>query len=182
LTLNRDVGNWDWVAYSLETFTALAGEEAQGERAARLWGAAEALREEIGSPLQPSDRPDYDHSVATARAHLDGAAWEAAWEQGRAMSPEETIEYALSGEEPTPSSVPTPEEEAIGTQPATLTRREREVANLIGRRLTSRQVASQLHISEHTVDKHVANILRKLDLHSREQLGAKLAKQRSHPF
>jgi predicted ATPase/DNA-binding SARP family transcriptional activator/DNA-binding CsgD family transcriptional regulator len=182
LALNREIGGWEWVAYSLEGFASLVGAKAEGERAAMLWGAAEALREEIGSPIQPTDRADYDRSVAAARTHLEGAAWEAAWKQGKEMSLEEAIEYALLGEEPTPPEPSAPEEEAIGTQPAGLTRREQEVANLIGRRLTTRQIASQLHISEHTIDKHVANILSKLNLHSREQVGAKMAKQRSHPF
>jgi DNA-binding CsgD family transcriptional regulator len=180
LALNREIGGWEWTAYCLEGFASLVGAKAQGERAARLWGAAEALREEIGSPLQPSDRPDYEQSVAAARTHLDGAAWEAAWEQGRAMSLEEAIEYTLLEEEPTQPEPSDPEEQAIGTQPAALTRREQEVANLIGRRFTSRQIASQLHLSEHTIDKQVANILKKLKLHSREQIGAKMAEQRSH--
>jgi DNA-binding NarL/FixJ family response regulator len=143
---------------------------------------AEALREDIGSPLQPSDRPDYDRSVAAARTYLDGAAWEAPWKRGRAMPLEEAIEYALLGEDPTPPAASAPEEQAIGTQPAALTRREQEVANLLERRFTSRQIASELHLSVHTIDKHVANILRKLNLHSREQVGAKMAEQRSHPF
>jgi len=65
-------------------------------------------------------------------------------------------------------------------QPSALTRREQEVANLLGRRFTSRQIASQLNLSEHTINKHVTNILRKLNLHSREQVGAKMAEQRSH--
>ena len=140
------------------------------------------MREDIGSPLQPSDQADYDRSVASARTHLDGAAWEAAWKRGRAMPLEEAIEYALSGEEPTPPEPSAPEEPPVGKQPAALTHREQEVANLIGRRLTSRQIASELHISEHTVDKHVANILSKLDLHSREQVAVRMAEQRSHPF
>jgi predicted ATPase/DNA-binding SARP family transcriptional activator len=59
LALNREIGGWEWTAYCLEGFASLVGAKAQGERAARLWGAAEALREEIGSPLQPSGRPDY---------------------------------------------------------------------------------------------------------------------------
>ena len=69
-----------------------------------------------------------------------------------------------------------------GDSLALLTRREREVANLLERRFTSRQIATELHLSERTVDKHVANILRKLDLHSREQIAAKLAERRSQPL
>ena len=182
LALNREIGGWEWTAYCLEGFASLVGAKARGESAARLWGAAEALREEIGSPLQPSDRPDYDRSVAAARTHLDGAAWEAAWKQGRAMSLEEAMDYALLGEERNPSASSAPEEQAIGMQPSALTRREQEVANLIGRRLTSRQIASRLNLSDHTINKHVANILRKLNLRSREQVGAKMAEQRSHQF
>jgi DNA-binding CsgD family transcriptional regulator len=91
--------------------------------------------------------------------------------------------YAFSVYEPTPPAASVPEEPQVGsTQPAALTRREQAVANLIGRRFTSRQIASDLHISEHTVDRHVANILKKLNLHSREQIGAKMVKQQSHPF
>ncbi len=46
--------------------------EAQGKYAwaARLWGAAEALREAIDAPLPPVERPSYEQAVAEARAHL----------------------------------------------------------------------------------------------------------------
>jgi DNA-binding NarL/FixJ family response regulator len=75
-----------------------------------------------------------------------------------------------------------PEQSSADKLPSTLTRRGREVANFLERSFTSRQIASELHISEHTVDKHVANILRKLNLHSREQVAVQVAKLRSHPF
>jgi hypothetical protein len=93
--LIREVGDWEWVAYSLDSFAVVAGAKGQGERAARLWGAAEALRKSIGAPLHPTERPDYDRSVATARAQLNETAWEAAWAEGMAMSAEEAAEYAL---------------------------------------------------------------------------------------
>ena len=53
-----------------------------------------------------------------------------------------------------------------------LTRREREVALLVARDLTNRQIAVQLVISEHTVATHVRRILKKLDLRSRTQIAA----------
>jgi tetratricopeptide (TPR) repeat protein len=71
-------------------------------RAARLWGAAEALREQRGMPL--CSRFDlalsgYEQDLAAVRSALSEASFEAAWAEGRAMSPEQDIEYAL---EPTP--------------------------------------------------------------------------------
>jgi predicted ATPase/class 3 adenylate cyclase len=93
--LIREVGDWEWVAYALDCFAVTAGAKGQGERAARLWGAAEALRKSIGATLHGTDRPDYDRSVAASHAQLGEAEWEAAFAQGMAMSPEEAAEYAL---------------------------------------------------------------------------------------
>ena len=98
------------------------------------------------------------------------------------MTIEEASKYAFSENEPTTVESSVPEQPSASTQATTLTRREQEVTNLLERRFTSRQIASELHISEHTVEKHVANILRKLKLHSREQVAVQMAKQRSHPF
>lgn len=53
-----------------------------------------------------------------------------------------------------------------------LTRREREIAGLIARGLTNRQIAAALHISERTAENHVQHILAKLGLHTRTQIAA----------
>src|SRR5215217_7329444 len=95
LTLNREIGSWEYFAYSLEGFAGLAGAKAQGGRAARLWGAAEALRKTIGAPLSIEGRLLFEPSMLAARAQLGEAAWEAAFAQGMAMSAEEAAEYAL---------------------------------------------------------------------------------------
>jgi predicted ATPase/class 3 adenylate cyclase len=71
---------------------ALLGGEAG--RAARLFGAAEALRETIGAVVGPSDRPEYDRTVAAARTALGEEALTARWTEGRAMPPEQAIAYA----------------------------------------------------------------------------------------
>jgi hypothetical protein len=95
LALNREIGNWAYGVYCLEGFAGLAGARGQGVRAARLWGAAEALRESIGAPPTPEARPYYERSMAAAHAQLGEAEWEAAFAQGMAMSPEEAAEYSL---------------------------------------------------------------------------------------
>jgi predicted ATPase/class 3 adenylate cyclase/DNA-binding CsgD family transcriptional regulator len=178
-----DVKEKWFVARAVETLAISSAMQGDYVRAARLFGAGETLREAVGASVQEFYRPDYDRGVVAAREGIDGATWEEARAQGRAMTLEEAIEYALSREESTPPAASAFEEPPVGsTQPAALTRREREVAELVGQGLTSRQIASELHISEHTVDKHVANILRKLNLHSREHVAVQMAKQHSHPF
>jgi predicted ATPase len=67
---------------------------AEAERAAVLTGAAEALREQIGFPITPSARADYDAGVATARTCLGDAAFEAAWTRGRALSISDAVAAA----------------------------------------------------------------------------------------
>jgi ATP/maltotriose-dependent transcriptional regulator MalT len=56
--------------------------------------------------------------------------------------------------------------------PPGITRREREVLGLLADGLTNRQIAERLVLSEHTVHRHVTNILRKLDLPSRTAAAA----------
>ena len=95
-----DVGNRDGIAFTMELFAGLAGREGHGAagaaRAARLFGAADALRAAIGSPLAPFDQPTYDHDVEAAHAQLNNDIWEAAWAEGRAMTLEQAIACALS--------------------------------------------------------------------------------------
>jgi len=159
-------------AFQLQACAALAAYQGHPARAARLWGAAEALREAIGAALSPTELRVYAPYVAAARASFDGAAWEEAWAEGRAMTAEEAEGYALaqrgeprrSGARRTPSPTKPP---VIPQSQHALTRREREVASLVVRGLTNRQIAGALSISEHTAATHVRRILKKLGLHSR---------------
>jgi len=79
----------------LEGMAGVAGAQGEGERAARLYGAAQALREIIGAPLLAVDLPRHERHVAAVRSLLDEELWEAEWEEGRTMSAEEAIAYAL---------------------------------------------------------------------------------------
>jgi non-specific serine/threonine protein kinase len=163
------------IADCLEIMAGGAGAQGQAHRAARLWGAAEALREEIGLPMQPEDRKLLDPYLAAARSSLDEVVWQAALAEGRAMIPEQAIEYALSAEEPIASP---PVAHRSGGGSAALTPREEEVAVLVSRGLTNRQIASELSISEHTVATHIAKILKRLGLSSRSRLSAWVAERR----
>jgi non-specific serine/threonine protein kinase len=153
--------------YSLTGAAGVAALRDQPARAALLFGAAEAVRKAIGHPAQPLKRVNYDYEnfFTTTRGTMGEAAFEAAFSEGHAMSPEQAIDYALSTDEPTTPAASVPEEPL----PA-LTGREREVALLVARGLTNRRIASELSISEHTVAAHLRKILKKLGLRSRTQI------------
>jgi predicted ATPase/DNA-binding SARP family transcriptional activator/DNA-binding CsgD family transcriptional regulator len=158
-------------------FEELAGVAcAQGEysRATRLWGAEETLCEAIGSTVRALYRADHERDVAAARADLGEEAFESAWAQGRAMNPERALEYALSRDDRLAITTRIPEQASTAARPPALTRREREVAKLVALGLTNRQISEELSISERTVDHHVSNILKKLNLSSREQVAPRL--------
>jgi predicted ATPase/DNA-binding SARP family transcriptional activator/DNA-binding CsgD family transcriptional regulator len=101
------------------------------------------------------------------------------------------IEYGLEGTEAggpqlvgapdyAPSNqrlTPMPEGPPSVERAAPLTRRESEVARLVGLGLTNRQICARLVLSEHTVAKHVCNILKKLGLHSRTQIATWVIEQ-----
>jgi len=157
-------------AAHLHVAAALAGSRGQPVRSARLWGAAEALREALGIVFSPVEQRLYGAYIATMRIQLDKTAREVAWAEGQAMTFEEAVEYALSEEGLVSTRAPTLEERTAEIPSTVLTRREWEVAIQVGQGLTNRQISARLVLSEHTVAKHVRKILKKLGLQSRAQI------------
>ena len=106
LALLWELGDKERIADSLMGFAAIAVAQRQLQRAVRFWGAAEALREAIGVPLMPDEHAiyNYEHEVAAVRAQSGEAAFAAAWTQGRAMSLEEAIAFALASPDFTPAA------------------------------------------------------------------------------
>ena len=86
LVLSQAIGNKDQIAFCLEGLARVAATQEQLEWAARLFGVAEALREASAYLLVDAYRVDLGRQVANVRAHLDQAAFAAAWAEGRAMT------------------------------------------------------------------------------------------------
>jgi predicted ATPase len=85
-----------WVVLiSLEGLAAAVAAQGGGERAARLWGAAESWREMANAPRDAYENRDYERWVAAARAQFDANTFAAAWAAGRAMTLEQAIAEAL---------------------------------------------------------------------------------------
>lgn len=96
LTILIEQGDRLRIAQSLEGCAQLASALNAHLQAARIWGTAERLREEVAAPLLPHERTRRDRHIAAARIALgDDAAFDAAWQEGRAMKLERAIELAL---------------------------------------------------------------------------------------
>jgi hypothetical protein len=90
------VGDKAALAGCLEGLAGVAATAGGAARAARLLGAADALRQAIGAPLPVAYQTDVDRYLARARAALDPAAFSAAWTAGRALRPDDAITEALA--------------------------------------------------------------------------------------
>jgi len=159
------------IAASLEGLAALEVGQGAPSLAARLWGAAEALREAIGAPMYPVYRASYEQAMALARATLGEEEFAAAWAQGRAMTPEEALaapEHVTTSEAipavPQPATVKQP---SAPTYPDELTAREVEILRLVAQGWTDGQIAEQLVISPRTVNAHLTSMYRKIGVSSR---------------
>jgi predicted ATPase/transcriptional regulator with XRE-family HTH domain len=95
LRIWAELGKKSLIADCLEGLASVSAKHGQPERAARLFGAAEHMRETTGVPLSPSERQDYDRYVAAAREGLDEARWTEAWADGRVMTADRAIAEAL---------------------------------------------------------------------------------------
>jgi len=171
LTLSKVRGNKGTLLMSLEGLACVAGAEGEALRAAKLFGASESLQAAVDYRLVPQERAVLEPYRASVRSRLGEASWEKAVVEGGTMGLEETIEYALSEEQPsTPPSPATSQPSASSSRPehpAGLTSREVEVLGLVAEGLTNTQVAERLFLSPRTVHRHLNSIYHKLGVRSR---------------
>ena len=151
---------------ALEGLAAVVAAQGEPTWAAQLWGAAEAQREVYGTPLAPVYRRDYEQALVVARTQLGDQSFEAAWVEGRSMTPEQTL--AARG-----AVIVSVQPRAAGdvklslTSPDGLTAREVEVLRLVAQGLTDAQVAERLVISPRTVNSHLTATYGKIQVSSR---------------
>ncbi len=164
LKMKTELGDRASTAFALEVLAWVAATERRHERAATLLGAADALWRHLGVdpdavPYLSTNRRRSEEHVGIDRGDV---AFRAAFRRGAALSDEQMLDLALEK---------TPVEEA-SEEEVPLTRRELEVAHLVGCGLSNREMAEQLRISQRTVESHVEHILRKLGFGSRTQVVA----------
>lgn len=91
LRLFKEVGDRLFISRVLAYSAGVLAADRQAETAARLFGAADALRRDVGATLSPNDQVRYDHDEAAARALLTPDAWDYAWQAGQTLSIDEAI-------------------------------------------------------------------------------------------
>jgi predicted ATPase/class 3 adenylate cyclase/DNA-binding CsgD family transcriptional regulator len=145
----------------LECLAALAGDVGSHREAARLFGAANAIRQPMGAVRFKVWDAAYEASVAVVSDALGEQDFEAAWAGGAALSIEEAIAYAQRGhgQRKRPTS---------GW--ASLTPTERQVVQLVSEGLANNDIATRLFVSPRTVQTHLTHVYTKLGLSSRVQL------------
>jgi predicted ATPase/DNA-binding CsgD family transcriptional regulator len=181
LQIARELGQTAGLATAVEGLAIAAARSANPERAVILFGAAAALRGRTGQLAHPGWPERIARGMDMASAGLSDEVAAALLEQGRTLSPDELAMFANARSVPeslTGPAVDAPSRAAYlpsnappRRRPGGLTERQLEVARLIGQGQTNRQIAAQLVVSERTAEHHVENILTKLALSSRTQVG-----------
>ncbi|MGW4335900.1 protein kinase domain-containing protein [Rhodococcus koreensis] len=171
LRLMRKVDDPLGSARCVEALAWIAADEHNARRATVLMGAAEALWRAVGtsSGIYPNMLAYHEECERSTRRALGEREFEAAFRHGKALSFEDIVAYALDER---PPAVAQPARTAT-----TLTKRERQVANLVAQGLTNKAIATKLVISQRTAQGHVEHVLAKLGFTSRAQIAAWVVEQ-----
>jgi tetratricopeptide (TPR) repeat protein len=92
----QNMGNRAAIANQLECFAFIAMTEEEPQRATILFGAAESLREKVQAPMTDYEQIEYDQFIIQLRSMLSGAELNSLWADGRSMTMEQAIQFALN--------------------------------------------------------------------------------------
>ena len=157
LQLFGDLGDLPVLSFALEEAAALAASERRHDRALRLLGAADRVEQSTGAPTWPVLARSSEAWLPAAVAALGAGRAAQLRRSGAALEPAEAVAFAIGQDD-----------DSVAAH--RLSRREREVAELVAAGLTNREIAQRLFLSERTIDGHVARILDKLDFRTRTQI------------
>ena len=166
LRIYTDMNDARGVAQCLDALAFIASERAHYETAARLIGAAAALRERVAAH-QPDTEQARSSAVERVLARALGPQdADALIHAGRTMPAQQSADLA------TAVASGTAPDDADRSHQVQLTRRERQVAALVASGRTNRQIGRVLGISEKTAEVHMHHVMSKLDARSRAEVAA----------
>jgi len=171
--LARRMGMRLQMAYTLLGMALASRDETDPGRSARLHGAADRAFADLGHAVFPMEARLADQDRQRLRAAMGTEAFDAEYAAGRTLDPVSAGQRAqreLRAERAAPP--PTGSDAPVGAAVTVLTPRELDVLKLVAQGLSNPDIARQLVLSEHTVHRHLANILRKLNLSSRTAAAA----------
>jgi DNA-binding CsgD family transcriptional regulator len=170
LAVGVESSNKAVVIFVLDELGGLAAASASFDEAARLFGAADAVRMRSGITNRDfREGPDfYSTDVAAARTGLGDEAFDNAWAEGAAMSLEEAVAYVQRGRG------------ARGRPSAgwsSLTPRELEVVRLVAQGMTNPDIGEKLFLSKRTVQTHLSHIFAKVGVATRAELASEATRR-----
>jgi predicted ATPase/DNA-binding NarL/FixJ family response regulator len=185
LAVHRVLGNPRGIGLNLAALAWIAAKDGRHERAARLLGTFGTFSQEprsrraVGAQVAGYRhlRRYQEQCVADLQRALGDAAFERLVRRGALLDVGRALAYAL---EETAEEDVAAAESVNGERPP-LTRRETEVARLVGRGLTNKEVAAELVISQRTAEGHVEHILNKLGFGSRAQIAVWISGPEQEP-
>jgi predicted ATPase/DNA-binding NarL/FixJ family response regulator len=166
LRIYTDVNDFRGVAQCLEALAYVASERAHYETAARLIGAAAALRERVAARQLDTEQARTSSVKRVLARALGLQDADTLVHAGRTMPVQQAVDLAVAV--------------ALGAAPGDpdrsdqvpLTPRERQVAALVASGRTNRQIGRVLGISEKTAEVHLHHVMSKLDARSRAEVAA----------
>jgi predicted ATPase/DNA-binding CsgD family transcriptional regulator len=135
-------------------------------RSAQLHGAAEQALADLGRVLDPLEARLADLDRQRLRAAMGAEAFQAEYAAGRTLDAAQVLATLRR------TGTAAGQALAAVSDDEVLTTRELDVLKLVAQGLSNQDIARRLVLSEHTVHRHLANILRKLDLSSRAAAAA----------
>jgi predicted ATPase/class 3 adenylate cyclase/DNA-binding CsgD family transcriptional regulator len=168
LDLARRIGLRSSTAYALIGL-ALAGRGEAGQGwSARLHGAADQAFADLSATPEPLEARLVDLDRQRLRAAMGTRAFDAEYAAGHTLN----LAQVVAALKPTDAVAGQAEVAVSGEALSVLTPRELDVLKLVAQGLSNTDIAQRLYLSEHTVHRHLANILRKLGLSSRAAAAA----------
>jgi predicted ATPase/class 3 adenylate cyclase/DNA-binding CsgD family transcriptional regulator len=161
LNVAADSHGYVTVPDAFECLAYRAGDEGSHHEAARLFGIADAARRQTGVVRFKVFDADHELRLAVVRDNLGENDFQAAWNEGAALTVEEAIAYVRRGRG---------ERKRPSKGWASLTPTELDVVRLACEGLGNKEIAARLFVSPRTVQAHLSHVYSKLDVSSRMQL------------